>query len=397
MALQDLTPQLRTRLGRLERLVGWFVLLATLLSLAGLGFYIHQTAERKGWFQRKLPYFTFVRSAAGLKVGQPIKLMGLEVGEITSIEPQPPEDSYYDMFVAFSVKEPYEGYLWQDSRARVASSDFLGNRFIELTKGTSGPPSYLFREFKDVNVAMAESYLGPNPVYCVDEIYDDTKTNLLARPLQPLTREVLERITTTATRVTRLRLLDSPNKTRLPTAIWGDKEGSYQPFGKLHPATSKGYFLVPDESPALSERLEKLVNLMEAALPNVLDLTNHIQRVLAQGAAAAGHADDLLLRAQPVMTNLASITAFLTNAHGGLGDWLLPTNLAPRLELTLSSANTLLTNSDSRLTRTALGLDLTIENLANLTSNLHAQVNANTNLVGEVSRLIVHADDLVRG
>ena len=31
MALQDLTPQLRTRLSRMERAVGWFVLFAVLL------------------------------------------------------------------------------------------------------------------------------------------------------------------------------------------------------------------------------------------------------------------------------------------------------------------------------------------------------------------------------
>ena len=35
MALQDLTPQLRTRLSRMERAVGWFVFLATVLLLVG--------------------------------------------------------------------------------------------------------------------------------------------------------------------------------------------------------------------------------------------------------------------------------------------------------------------------------------------------------------------------
>ncbi|HXJ72631.1 MAG TPA: hypothetical protein VNM37_07250, partial [Candidatus Dormibacteraeota bacterium] len=75
MALQDLTPQLRTRLDRLERVVGLFVLVATLLLLAGLVFYVRQTAQRRGWGLRKLPYFTFVRSAGGLKVGQSVQLM----------------------------------------------------------------------------------------------------------------------------------------------------------------------------------------------------------------------------------------------------------------------------------------------------------------------------------
>ncbi|HXI51320.1 MAG TPA: MCE family protein, partial [Candidatus Saccharimonadales bacterium] len=150
MSLQDLTPQLRTRLSRLERVVGFFVIVAALLLLAGLAFYIYRTAERKGWFLKKLPYYTFVRSAAGLKIGQPVKLMGLDVGEIVDIQPQPPEDSYYDMFVAFWVKEPYYGYLWEDSRARIGATDFLGNRFIELTKGTNGPSTYLFRPFREV-------------------------------------------------------------------------------------------------------------------------------------------------------------------------------------------------------------------------------------------------------
>ena len=49
MALQDLTPQLRTRLSRVERAVGWFVFLATLLLLFGFGYYLKHTAERRGW------------------------------------------------------------------------------------------------------------------------------------------------------------------------------------------------------------------------------------------------------------------------------------------------------------------------------------------------------------
>ena len=53
MALQDLTPQLRTRLNRMEWAVGWFVLFATGLLLFGFGYYIYHTAESKGWFVKK--------------------------------------------------------------------------------------------------------------------------------------------------------------------------------------------------------------------------------------------------------------------------------------------------------------------------------------------------------
>src|SRR6059036_2399079 len=116
MPLQDLTPQLRTRLSRLERWVGIFVTLATLLVLVGLAFYIRQMARSKGWYMRKLPYYTFVDNAAGLKVGDKVKMMGFEIGEITEVTALKPFE-YYNVYVAFIVKEPYDGYLWEDSRA----------------------------------------------------------------------------------------------------------------------------------------------------------------------------------------------------------------------------------------------------------------------------------------
>src|SRR6188768_456576 len=94
MALQDLTPQLRTRLSRMERAVGWFVLLATALLLFGFGYYIYNTAERKGWFISRATYFTFTERATGLKVGDPVVLMGFEVGQITLIDTMDPWSSY---------------------------------------------------------------------------------------------------------------------------------------------------------------------------------------------------------------------------------------------------------------------------------------------------------------
>jgi len=55
MALQDLTPQLRKRLSRMERAVGWFVLLVTGLLVFAFRYYVCHTAERKGWFKTKPP------------------------------------------------------------------------------------------------------------------------------------------------------------------------------------------------------------------------------------------------------------------------------------------------------------------------------------------------------
>src|SRR5215510_3403222 len=141
MALQDLTPQPRTRLSRMERAVGWFVLLATVLLFVGFGYYAYNVAKNKGWFIPKFSYQTGLNNVAGIKVGDPVKLIGLPVGQITKVTPNDPDD-YYGATVFFSVRKPYYGYIWDDSEVKV-SSDFLGNRFLEITKGKAGVPTIL--------------------------------------------------------------------------------------------------------------------------------------------------------------------------------------------------------------------------------------------------------------
>jgi hypothetical protein len=218
MPVHDLTPQLRTRLSRLERWVGVFVTLATVLVLVGLGFYVRQTAQRKGWYLRKLPYFTFVDSAAGLKVGQPVKMMGFEVGEVTKIEAQPPDDALYHVFVSFIVREPYDGYLWDDSRARVVAGDFLGNRYIEVTKGSNGVATYVFHPLLTNDTSEAQRQIGSATVVFAGELLDATKTNFLTKPGQSITADVLGKLE--AAGIRSIQLLDKSVKTEWPTGVW---------------------------------------------------------------------------------------------------------------------------------------------------------------------------------
>lgn len=151
MPLQDLTPQLRTRLRRVEKIVGLFVAVATLLLLTGFAYYLYHTADRKGWFIEKCPYHTYVQSGEGLEVGGPVILMGFSVGEITSIEAQPP-GSYYRVFVGFEVKRPYYGYIWSNSVVKIAAAGFLGKRQLEVTPGTAGDPTVYEKSGRIVEV-----------------------------------------------------------------------------------------------------------------------------------------------------------------------------------------------------------------------------------------------------
>jgi ABC-type transporter Mla subunit MlaD len=337
MALQDLTPQLRTRLSRLERVVGLFITVATLLMLFGLAYYIYQTAQRKGWFLTKAPYFTYLHSGAGLNVGDKVKLMGFDVGEITRITAEDP-GTPYDVYIEFVIKDPYFGYVWDDSRVKVKSSGLLGTRYLEITKGgASGQSRKLFATYLEKDGKITELYL--------------------------------------------------------------DKTGGYTNFYK-----GAIYELVADEPPELSAQLDQVVQAVKGGLPNLLALTNQLNRVLANAADATAQADELLLSARPAVSNLTFITEQLREPKGSLGEWLIPPSLNLQLTQTLAtatttlrSANTAVTNTDHRLEGLVRNLNLSLENLANITSNLHAQVEANTNLVTSVNQAIIHADDLVQG
>src|SRR5215472_6407494 len=138
MALQDLTPQLRTRLNKMERAVGWFVFLATVMLVFGFGYYIYHTAEHKGWFKIKAPFHIYVASSAGLNEGDPVYLMGFSVGQITKVQPQKPREPH-NVRVDFEIVDPYFRYLWTDgSVARINAAAFLGKRQLEVTRGTNG-------------------------------------------------------------------------------------------------------------------------------------------------------------------------------------------------------------------------------------------------------------------
>jgi ABC-type transporter Mla subunit MlaD len=341
MALQDLTPQLRTRLGRMERAVGVFVGLACVLLLSGFFYYLYHTAVRKGWFVTRVTYFTYVDSAAGLKEGDPVKLMGFNAGEITKILPENP-DSPYNVYVEFSVKEPNFGYIWyNDSAVKVTAADFLGNRYLEITKGGNSGLTNADGSPKEFHATYREELI---------------------------------------------------NGKRLVTGVWNDREGRYDPYTK-----HSKYWLLADESPAVTQRLEKIADQVERALPDIFNLTNQLAAVLTSGATAMSNLTGLLANAQPVATNLAAITLQLRDTNGALGRWLFSSNFHARLEATLAAADSSLGHVETNLPDLLGKLTLTLENLAQMTSNLNEQVQVNTNILVRISDAVVHTDQLVQG
>ena len=200
MALQDLTPQLRTRLSRMERMVGWFVFVATALLLFGFGYYIYHTAENKGWFKIKAPFFTYVKSATGLNVGAQVFMMGSPVGQITQIKVMPPRDPH-NVRVDFEITGDSIRQLWTDGSYVKINSGLLGQSQFEVTRGTNGyalvvtQPVTVFSNLDDLHEKVVAQ---PDQWQLSQDVFD-TNSNLLFRAYTQLTESNLAVIATPTT------------------------------------------------------------------------------------------------------------------------------------------------------------------------------------------------------
>lgn len=389
MALQDLTPQLRTRLNRMERAVGWFVMLATALLVFGFGYYIYNTAESKGWFKTKAVFYTYADDGAGFSVGDNVKLMGFNAGRILEIQPMPPWGSEHNIYVKFEVLEPNFGYLWTvGSRAKWAESGFLGKRELNVTKGVGGHAIYLINPIRTASVTEARALPGLEKWRLGEEIR--VETNVVANAWQPLSAKLLEQITGWGR--SNLWVVDTSVKKRYVTAVWNNNEYHWEPF-----AETNLYELPPEETPSVMVRLQNLVSQVETALPHILDLTNQISAVLSNSARLTSNLDVVAENARPLVTNLSIITANIRDPHGSLGEWLIPTNTHQQLDTTLLTANVTLTNIDTNLVAMVESVTRSLDNLSDITSNLNHQVQVNSNILSQVSGLVVNSDQFVQG
>jgi ABC-type transporter Mla subunit MlaD len=394
MALQDLTPQLRTRLSRMERAVGWFVFLATALLLFGFSYYIYHTAERKGWFVIKAPFFTYVQSSEGLNVKDPVVMMGFQVGEITLIHAMPPGDKH-NVRVEFEITDPYFRYIRTGgSYLKVNSADFLGKRQLEVTRGTNGPGSYEIVVTQPISVMslddakktaaespghwqLAQDILDQNS-NVVFHAYDYVETALDESNAALLAQCMFESNS--------IYIYDNTekDKSRVVASWWRSKH-HYQNFTP----NSEDAWLRAVETPPISDQVQAMVLQVQTALPNVLALTNKIATVLDNAANATSNLNVTLVEARPMLTNFALVSAQLREP-GGPMVWALGTNGNEQLQGSLTNVNALLGHADTNVAALLI-------NLANITSNLNAQVEANSNILSSVSKIVVDTDNFVQG
>ena len=189
------------------------------------------------------------------------------------------------------------------------------------------------------------------------------------------------------------RLEVTPGLTGIPTIYETNgviievlHRGQRIPFAKA----PKGVFLRPHEDPSVTDRAQLLLDQLEAALPNILAITNRLNAVLdnanglvTNSSALVANLDRSTAQLPAVLSNVTVITANLRDPHGAFGEWALPVDLH--------------TNLNASLVTLTAGLNDTLLNLAAITGNLNSQVQSNDQMLAGISKLVVDTDNLVQG
>jgi phospholipid/cholesterol/gamma-HCH transport system substrate-binding protein len=130
----------RKQLTWTELRVGLFVLVGLSVLAAGI-FYV----TGAGTIGPKYRLITYLPEVSGLSNGAPVRLDGVEVGNVESIRlaPRTPgkvREKNRNIEVVMRVSKQYEKDILTDSAASLVTEGLLGNRYVNLSLGITGVP-----------------------------------------------------------------------------------------------------------------------------------------------------------------------------------------------------------------------------------------------------------------
>ncbi len=112
--------------------VGLFLLIGLIVA----GILIFLVGDERHMFQRHTVLHTTFNDVAGLKVGSPVRMGGLDVGQVQTIS-FGTSDADRRIHVAFSMVSDQLQRVRSDSRVSIASKGLLGDKALDITMGTA--------------------------------------------------------------------------------------------------------------------------------------------------------------------------------------------------------------------------------------------------------------------
>lgn len=130
----------RKQLTWTELRVGLFVLVGLSVLAAGI-FYV----TGAGSLGPKYRLVTYLPEVSGLANGAPVRLDGVEVGNVESVKiaPRSPGKAGArgrNIEIVMRVSDTYQKYILTDSAASLVTEGLLGNRYVNISLGVTGVP-----------------------------------------------------------------------------------------------------------------------------------------------------------------------------------------------------------------------------------------------------------------
>jgi len=210
-----------------------------------------------------------------LNIGDPITMMGFNIGELTTITAEPP-GSDNKVFIGFTIRQPYYGYIWTDSKVLVTASGLLGGRRLEVTPGKTGGAT-VFEEHNQIT----ELWIHDHRV-----AIDKVKKGVHLQPDED------------AALTARAEKLLGQLEVALPNIL------------------------------AITNRLNVVLDNTSVLLTNSSALVVNLHQATAQLAP-------VISNAAGITANLRDVTGNLRDPHGSLGEWVLPVDLHTNLNASL--------------------------------------------------------------
>jgi phospholipid/cholesterol/gamma-HCH transport system substrate-binding protein len=106
-------------------------------AMAIVGGLIFLLTGQKNLFTRTFQLRTFMDDSSGMQDAAPVRLNGILIGEVQELKLSGSKDPRRIVEIDMTVKNDYLTEIPKDSRAGIAASNLLGEKFINISKGTS--------------------------------------------------------------------------------------------------------------------------------------------------------------------------------------------------------------------------------------------------------------------
>jgi phospholipid/cholesterol/gamma-HCH transport system substrate-binding protein len=121
--------------------VGWSQVKIGLLvvcALAILGYMILNLEEGMGLVQHKTTFRAMVDNTQGLKIGGPVRMNGVDIGNIRGIRIA---GQTAQVELKFTVQRDVAVHIKQDASIRIRALGLLGDKFLEIVPGSADQPA----------------------------------------------------------------------------------------------------------------------------------------------------------------------------------------------------------------------------------------------------------------